>query len=77
MLSEPLGASSLRGDDAVLILVLVEYALWAQVTRSWPPERSMVLILVLVEYALWAAESGYTISFQVLILVLVEYALWA
>ena len=62
----------------VLILVLVEYALWDVSWNSIFPEAGRVLILVLVEYALWA--NGYDAAIEnmrVLILVLVEYALWA
>ena len=37
----------------VLILVLMEYALWQFVSRVRSPSGSPVLILVLMEYALW------------------------
>ena len=68
-----------RRRQIVLILVLVEYGLWA---CAWPLQVSTVppvLILVLVEYGLWEAERLAAVAEKssVLILVLVEYGLWA
>ena len=68
-------ADSIRGW--VLILVLMEYALWLflnTINHAW----NKVLILVLMEYALWLKNvyEGLRNSIEVLILVLMEYALW-
>ena len=61
----------------VLILVLMEYALWA-VNLSLFGGNITVLILVLMEYALWVRwPNGPPRITVVLILVLMEYALWA
>ena len=61
----------------VLILVLMEYALWGYL-GALNSSLCLVLILVLMEYALWDGEelTGKTDKFRVLILVLMEYALW-
>ena len=61
----------------VLILVLMEYALW-QFKNTICNKVERVLILVLMEYALWPDDpNGATVPFLcVLILVLMEYALW-
>ena len=65
-------------NKEVLILVIVEYALWEICAKTGISDFELVLILVIVEYALWdscfhcSAEDSY-----VLILVIVEYALWA
>ena len=69
---------ALKPSNVVLILVLMEYALWAQ----WMYHALMwsrVLILVLMEYALWDIRNvnHRHICSRVLILVLMEYALWA
>ena len=63
--------------DAVLILVIVEYALWER-PQLVKVKHLRVLILVIVEYALWEDGTGVTKEDQpsVLILVIVEYALW-
>ena len=61
----------------VLILVLMEYALWPNDDEGEEDEDDDVLILVLMEYALWhLLKSVKARSRQVLILVLMEYALW-
>ena len=62
----------------VLILVLVEDALWGSKKFSCYLSSIDVLILVLVEDALWEHLKVYikAESWQVLILVLVEDALW-
>ncbi len=49
----------------VLILILMEYALWAQMLSFELKNLSEVLILILMEYALWvvsiwAASDFYT-----------------
>ena len=61
----------------VLILVLMEYALW-RIAFGFEPEPKEVLILVLMEYALWQSinSNGQRGREGVLILVLMEYALW-
>ena len=61
----------------VLILVLMEYALWPKGSTLCRTKRT-VLILVLMEYALWqqGIESSRWWRQIVLILVLMEYALW-
>ena len=46
------GREGVRHFGGVLILVLVEYGLWAK-SLSWETTASAVLILVLVEYGLW------------------------
>ena len=78
MLSERACNQVYKWTSYVLILVLMEYALWAAgpVTNDTP---IAVLILVLMEYALWELDnlSGYQEGYMVLILVLMEYALWA
>ena len=64
--------------SAVLILVVMEYVLWAH-SRWKDGEESHVLILVVMEYVLWAGMAftctGY--GTNVLILVVMEYVLWA
>ena len=64
------------GRRVVLILVLMEYALWQkQYTSVYC--FYFVLILVLMEYALWQHVQGESgVWRNVLILVLMEYALW-
>ena len=60
----------------VLILILLEYALW---DFSYPHSLKLeeVLILILLEYALWVLKSGAkAVKGLVLILILLEYALW-
>ena len=69
------GTSSVRLK--VLILVLVEVALWLYRFYTLSSCYKKVLILVLVEVALWLI--GWSVSIpgaDVLILVLVEVALW-
>ena len=41
----------------VLILVLMEYALWEEVDCEDNPDIAEVLILVLMEYALWVEQT--------------------
>ena len=61
----------------VLILVLMEYALWRIVANNYINTLTIVLILVLMEYALWRLNHlVYFGWLKVLILVLMEYALW-
>ena len=61
---------------SVLILVVVEYALWGAESRD-SITNMVVLILVVVEYALWVCLCGqWEQCDPVLILVVVEYALW-
>ena len=65
-------------QGCVLILVLMEYALWRWSQCNQGQQGSSVLILVLMEYALWLAKAVFQAfnSMWVLILVLMEYALW-
>ena len=62
----------------VLILVLLEYALWEVINFNEERKALQVLILVLLEYALWVTEPVVVSAkiTNVLILVLLEYALW-
>ena len=61
---------------SVLILILMEYALWHLPSLDWTWTR--VLILILMEYALWqdGAKIVTATIKNVLILILMEYALW-
>ena len=65
--------------NLVLILILMEYALWVPRLAQIQPATYTVLILILMEYALWEIEkiggSGKNKN-DVLILILMEYALW-
>ena len=72
------GNSCLRDcRSGVLILVLMEYALWPD-NGATDVTVKPVLILVLMEYALWRLKGlmAKNIRLIVLILVLMEYALW-
>ena len=62
----------------VLILILMEYALWALTALSKYGTSGQVLILILMEYALWVWLWcwDYAWCYVVLILILMEYALW-
>ena len=64
---------------SVLILVLMEYALWVVFPFYDNVDVTIVLILVLMEYALWVLPRTLKPmgNLTVLILVLMEYALWA
>ena len=63
-------------SNLVLILVLVDYALWLHRERVCRL-TTQVLILVLVDYALWQQDANPPKGkARVLILVLVDYALW-
>ena len=63
-------------NEYVLILILMEYALWDLYGRVWPKEPR-VLILILMEYALWVVVASQKNHEEfVLILILMEYALW-
>ena len=54
MLSDrPQTAYFASAGDAVLILVLMEYALWSGINYYHLGDSIVVLILVLMEYALW------------------------
>ena len=76
MLSEDVKRKDIVLNDVVLILVLMEYALWAR-NFEWHRSGVTVLILVLMEYALWVGqEEEWEGRRRVLILVLMEYALW-
>ena len=77
MLSDQLRFKTKKRLMFVLILVLMEYALWQRATEINDPVLN-VLILVLMEYALWQVIVLYLrlMPTAVLILVLMEYALW-
>ncbi len=53
MLSDAIRAEYRDGLLFVLILVLMEYALWQEIETSYNYKENGVLILVLMEYALW------------------------
>ncbi len=76
MLYESIEAIKLAKSYVVLILILMEYALWDDVS-SQMLSFELVLILILMEYALWGWSIGTDAFFRtVLILILMEYALW-
>ena len=77
MLSDIWASQRMVGTWMVLILVLMEYALWLLTKGVLLSLSHTVLILVLMEYALWR-ESKVSSQWWtgVLILVLMEYALW-
>ena len=53
-----------RIGDNVLILVVVEYALCDQITKSKTGKKLLVLILVVVEYALCALKGVFVLNTQ-------------
>ena len=56
MLSDHLSSVLKKFSATVLILVLMEYALWLE-EKMCSLEKAKVLILVLMEYALWPKQS--------------------
>ncbi len=50
------GNEVVKSSVAVLILVLMEYALWQGAFSALPIDGTPVLILVLMEYALWRGK---------------------
>ena len=63
--------------EGVLILILMEYALWVDMHSKDCYKNMIVLILILMEYALWVTPSNLlAVTVRVLILILMEYALW-
>ena len=56
MLYENIGFIAMQREAFVLILILMEYALWAE-TSSGIREWERVLILILMEYALWVLNT--------------------
>ena len=67
----------IKESSNVLILILMEYALWVHKIMATLLKNCIVLILILMEYALWDGK-GYCVGagHRVLILILMEYALW-
>ena len=71
------GISLRNWRKEVLILILMDIALWAQLIKSALPDR--VLILILMDIALWAStplEFKDRFEKAVLILILMDIALW-
>ena len=77
MLSDSNNLLRFLAHTTVLILVLMEYALWL-LGKVDKDGSCLVLILVLMEYALWHLQllKERNKAIYVLILVLMEYALW-
>ena len=78
MLYEKIKGMKKNENLNVLILVLLENALWVYVSAPVTINDIEVLILVLLENALWGYENEDNIELKdaVLILVFVENALW-
>ena len=68
----------IRKSTNVLILILMEYALWDKTNAHYAKDNINVLILILMEYALWDHHEcpKSRRGVRVLILILMEYALW-